>query len=653
MNVGSLLDYKKEIATKQDWQPSGEASMYRDAHFAEFQFDLFQFQNSYKLFNDRSPQEYFELNQEDSVVYVPPPLDPRDWRNHMRWNEQRDKFDALLAFLLDLNFKCEPAARDLFGTVSKGMGDVADGVIAYAELLDNGAEKNLLADYAMYRDGTVAEEVTWVERSLTRKIGKNWNPKDNPETFVSESRSIDGFIGIETNLMKLNRVYLGDVSQAFIEKQPHVWKEYVIPYSSAYAIFKDYYMWKFIKPYRQTEDAWTDNDVDIETEEKGEADKVRVRIYENIERDEYAIYINRVLMTPVGMRMPETGSYSITWQRASVLDPHFAYGRSFLANMRPFTKSLDLLRNIFIDRARQGLEPPMVSRFRFLVNKYMFKPASVIQNAGEGGLTPLIPEGAMNNFVFEAMKMLETNIDKASISPSFQGQNTKGQQTKYEVEQQLINSIRAVAGLIEASVNRRKQRAQSILRLAMKYYPKVMGNADISEDFSKLKKVSVLGSEGLTRKTILFSSADMNAYKVGKMLAEKENVEKAISGDKTKHLVVDSSVLDTFKFVIDYRVNPQQRDSRSADMANLEKKYNLYMANPGINQEAVTKMLVRANNDDEQEFVKPPAPPMPPQQPGAQPPAPGAARPPQMGTPPEQMPGVGNPKDVAMQAAIQ
>ncbi len=253
----------------------------------------------------------------------------------------------------------------------------------------------------------------------------------------------------------------------------------------------------------------------------------------------------------------------------------------------------------------------------------------------------------MSNFVFEAMKMLEGNIDKASISPTFQGQMTKGSQTKYEIEQQLTNSIRTIAGLIQASVNRRRQRSAAMLRLALKYYPK-MKYGKLSQKAEDMKKFVVSGGEGMGRKEIVFGDMPTTPKEHMDLVSNMMSHERSAKakGEKVKMFYINGEEAQAYKHVINFRVNPQQRSSKSSDIAEIEKKYTMYMNDPNVQQRgsmAVSRMLVRANGDDVGEFL--PETPQQPQQPQQQPPQgqPQPGQPPQA-QPPEVGRQIGNPQ---------
>jgi hypothetical protein len=628
--AGTLLARDREIASKQQYSPDALTAEYNGAIYNEFNYALWQFQMTHKFFNNRTLVQYMQRAQLDVVSYVPPKKDPLDWRNHRKSTTQYDKVSALLSFFIDLNFQCEPKAEDYLGRVSDEMGEVSEALLQYANLLDESEEKDKMADYAMLVDGTVCESIGWVTRKQVKKVGTPWKVGDRTEGVRYQTRWVDTFEGIETRLVKLNRVLLGDLSKTAITEQPYLFEEYLIPYDQAYELFHEYFNWRYVMPFDTATDQWTDTDTDIEIQQSniGQQRLVRVRIYKNPVRNEYALFCNKVLMTPVGMPLPYN-SLCLTWQQAGILNHHFSYGRSFVDHLRTDVATRDILYALFIDSGRQGLEPPLKSSFKSLVNRHMFRPAAVTPMQG-GTLEPLIPPNAMQGFAKEAIQMLEASIDRASISPIFQGQDSPGTKTKYEVEQQLINSIRTAALVVSAAVNRRKQKAEEMFKLILSRYPslsfgKVSGEADT------IKRFIINAVEGTMQREVMFQKEDETDTKaVLESMMKEEDYAKG-QGNTVKKYIVDPEAFQAYKYVFRFRVNPQQRDSKATNMAETERKYMTYLQNPLIDPVYTTKMLLRANGDDVNEALKQEQM-APPAQPGMQPPGMQPGMPPQAGT---------------------
>lgn len=598
MEVGSILDYNREIARKKEWQPDAKTKAYLEAHVREYQYDQQQFLKQYKVFNDRNFLDYQILAEEDFYKYTPKPRDPADWRNFIRSGDERNRLDLQISFLGGLNFGIESVAKDWLGAVSEDMSLFSESFIKYLNILDDSDTKDLWTDTAMFSLGTVFKQVKYVNRKTLDKVAGDWKPKDGLQ-YAYTTRLVDAFEGVESTVLKPNRVFLSDVGQADTSKQEHVWYEMVVPYGNAYQMFCEYDQWQYVKPYNAQYDQWTDTPEDVEIEDKGIGDKVRVRFRESTLSNELSIYCNKVLMTPIGLKLPE-GDYSIFYQQASLLHPtgSFAYGRSFMDNVRPVIGVKDVLTSILVDTARQNLEPPLKSRFRTMVNRYMFAPSAVTPMQGDGDLSPLIPPNAMQNFVFEALKVYEEMQEKSSPSPFLNRPQGGPEKTKRQIELEMQEAIRAAFGMVGAAIAWRKKEAAMKLRIGLKHFSKITGF-----------QFEVPGSEGITSNHVSFQAIPKPSEKKArgqmiKKLAEAENLAKS-RGKRARHLIVDPEAAHDYSFIVDFRVNPHQRDSETADVQDVKEKIQIYQGLQ-MDPQKLQKLAVKAFHDDEEELTQKP-----------------------------------------------
>lgn len=316
-------------------------------------------------------------------------------------------------------------------------------------------------------------------------------------------------------------------------------------------------------------------------------------------------------MTPIGLALPE-GEYSMFYQQASVLHPQMAYGRSFMDNVRPFVAVRDVVSSVLVDSLRQGLEPPLKSRFRTMVNRYMFAPRSVTPMQGEGDLSPLIPpQGAIQNFAIEVLKVYDDMGNKAFQSPPIAQTGGKAM-TKFEVQQILSEYIRTQAGMVGACIAWRKKEARLKLKIGLNHLKEITNyNFETAGTSSSLGRNVKFGE--------IPKSKDKYIEAVRKM-SEAQNLLKK-RGTRKKFYLVDPETIKDYNFVMKFRVNPQQRDSDAATARETQEKVAMYRLAPNIDQKVVDKILIRSFHDDETELLKeeePPQMPTAPAQPEAE-----------------------------------
>ena len=94
-------------------------------------------------------------------------------------------------------------------------------------------------------------------------------------------------------------------------------------------------------------------------------------------------------------------------------------------------------------------------------------------------------------------------------------------------------------------------------------------------------------------------------------MVKAQNIYKK-KGIRKKFYLADPEAMKEYSTVINFRVNPQQRDSKASDEEDVRQKIAGYRTDPiNIDQRAVSKMQIKMNNDDVDELLaKPQTPPV-------------------------------------------
>jgi hypothetical protein len=622
--VTDLLERRLELDSKESYLPSQEESEYLAELQAKYLRSLYYHTATHRYFNDKSLSDYLDRANDDSFLYVAPT--PKDnWHSKTRRQTPREKFDALMAAILDQNLSPEVFAMDERGKDQRSGADVMDSLIRYSDFIEDADTKRKLRAHELLKNGTCATEVSWLQTwKNVKKLTKEFDPATG-EAKWSNTREKD-FEGIWTKIVPLNRVLLGDVTKYFIEEQPYIFKEYVMQYDEAYMLFNEWKNWKYVTPVGEAFDTWNDTLAQTDTEQSTSSDRifVRMRVYENKWSDEYAIVLNNVLMTPPGFPMPTPDKgYSITWTQNADYDQAFAYGRSFFSMVHNDSVTLDFLYNAMIDKARQGLEPPLITSFKNLINKNMFAPGKVTH--GDVNFKRAVDHNGVTSADIEIARFVEENINKSSVSPIAQGQGGgSGMQTAFEIREQQKAALRMIGLVLYSIARMERDVAEKKLHYILKHYPKLkMNQVD-----KKSKEVVQVGktftvrgeaaeSAGVGRKEISFAKVPPEGEDASDMLKGMmdDEMKAQAAGERMKSYLVDPDFLRKLKYVFHVVVNPAKRKSKMADVQEAREKYSVYIQNPLIDPEWATRLLLRANEDDEEAAIKKQQP-QPQEQPG-------------------------------------
>lgn len=628
--VTDLLERRKELDSKESYQPRDDEASYLSELQAKYLRSLYYHTTTHRYFNDKALSDYLDRANDDSFLYVSPT--PKDnWHSKTRRQTPREKFDALMAAILDQNLSPEVFAMDEKGKDQREGADVMDSLIRYSDFIEDADTKRKLRAHELLKNGTCATEISWLTSWKTvKKLTGEFDPAvGSAEWTTSEEKD---FEGIWTKVIPLNRVLLGDVTKYFIEEQPYIFKEYVMQYDEAYAMFNKWRNWKYVTPVGDAFDSWNDTQAQSDTEQSVSSDHifVRMRVYENKWSDEYAIVLNNVLMTPPGFPMPTPDKgYSVTWTQNSDYDQAFAYGKSFFSMVHSDSVTLDFLYNAMIDKARQGLEPPLITSFKNLVNKNMFAPGKITH--GDINFKRAIDHNGVSSADIEIARFVEDNISKSSVSPVVQGQGGGvGMQTAFEIREQQKSALRMIGLVLYSIARMERDVAEKKLHYVLKFYPKLkMNRVDAkSKEVVQIGKTFTIRGEaaqasGVGRKEISFApiptGKDEDAGEYLKEMAMEETDAQNL-GEKMKRYLVNPDFLRKLKYVFHIVVNPSKRKSKLADATEAREKYSVYIQNPLIDPEWATRLLLRANEDDEEAAIRKQEPQAQQAQPGQAPP---------------------------------
>lgn len=591
-NVSELL---KSQQSKPSFVPTDPVEIQYIADIQRKYNDaVWQFTQQYIFLNNLSPLDRFQRNLEDSVVFQQPLPDPQDWRNALAMNTQKDKSQAYLSFLESLNLNVEVRAQDLLGKeVSKG-GKAAEMLVRYAMDRDDYKEKRRLYQYGMSNFGLQNVRVRWVEKPQVRRVeARKFDPADIKK-YSSKLREMAPQGMVQTEFLQMNRVLYGDWSQYYVNDQPYLFIEYFIPYEVFIAQYAGWERSKFVQPYTRDADRWTDVESDYELWNASQGQYVRMRVFECLPRKEYALFANSVLMTPVGMALPD-GCYSVVAQANEIINPNFPLGRSDNDATHNYSKIKDVFTNIMLDTGRQILEPPLQSTFRQMFHRHMWKPGTVT-NVGSGELKPLIPQSTAMNFVFEVYKILESSIDKSSVAPIFQGQSgSKSRTTKYEIQQQLYNALRSVELKVQAAARLEWQIASKMLDLALAHYTET---PDVSKQFA----ISSPDGKGVEELMFKKKADRAKGDKEMKSLMARE-AEAKRQGIFLRTFLADPEDMREWRYSLRINIIPDVRESKALDQEQITTDYMTMKQDPQIDPMFPTRMWLREKGYDPDEAM--------------------------------------------------
>lgn len=357
------------------------------------------------------------------------------------------KIDALLANINSLDLGVEVLSFDRENNKLNELGLAMQDTIRMTEEHDGGdesgdEEKKMLRQRELLKHGTVFVQEEWLRLFETKKVlNEKFDGKFKDFKGFTEKSEL-AFEGPGRTLLHGPNVYLGDITEFFMDKQPCVFVVINQDYKVAQTKYGKFENWKFVKPgaapstIKEEEKTIFDNKWRL-TEVKD--NQVEIIIYQDQPRDEFQVIINGVLMLPIGFPLSAVtpgGKYNIAKQVYRIINSKFAYGKSFVSSgaVKELSALIDEMLKLFVLKTRKSYSPPYVNTSGKVISEKVLTAGRISMGFSPDALQKIGEEGqGVTSNEFNFMKELQDRVDKSTVSNQFQGQQGKSGTTATEV----------------------------------------------------------------------------------------------------------------------------------------------------------------------------------------------------------------------------
>lgn len=358
------------------------------------------------------------------------------------------KLFTVAAEINRLNLTAEVHAFDQSDKEIWNIGVALGDAIDKTEKLEMDKEQKLLRVVELLKQGTCFVQETFTTQYKKEKIlttpfsgkikGNEWGTK-----------VIKAFDGPKRNILYTPGVYLGDTHCLNPDNQPFIFTVKVSSYNEVESRFgqKDtngkniWERWENV-PKAKVNVLTEDNISNIKTNDgfsllgsnEGRVEEVH---YMDRFADEYQIFLNGIPMLPIGFPLSAIfpgGRYPITYQVLQPINPFFAYGRSFVARTRRASDLLDEVLRLLILKTRKSIHPPYANISGKVISSKSLMPGRITMGIDPNSLQAIGQESqGATAAEFQMYRQLQDNIDKNTVSPQIQGQQSKSGTTAFEI----------------------------------------------------------------------------------------------------------------------------------------------------------------------------------------------------------------------------
>ncbi len=533
----------------------------------------------------------YEANERAANTFIPPKKNKED--SNFTSGTVRQKLFTLLSALINLNLSGDISAFDDEAMQVQSLGDAMEDVILKTEELDNDDEKKYLRYFELLKQGTVFVEELWDEKKMKEKtLNKKFDGKLN--SAIWNTRIKKAFARPTRNILPGINVYLGNITQYDINQQPYIFTLDIKPYEEAKMMFGEWDRWQNV-PRQLTKinpaerESAYNNNWRLTQLQDGYVEIIR---YQDKWNNEFAVVLNGVLMTPIGLPLPwGYQEYNVAQQNLEPIHAKFAYGKSLVNRIKNKVALLDELLRLAVLKTQKSFMPPYINVSGRMLSNRVLMPGKISHGIAPGTLLPINDKEAqgLTNAELAMIKEVQESINNDTTSPTFAGQNAGGNPTATEIVE-LQRQAKMVLGLTIFSVSMLEWklswlRLQNILKNWFQEEDKVVDEAR-GVLRSKYRKVSVdrpIYGKGMGRRMVIPTKELPSPEAV-------KGVEQALSqeqGMPIEIIFLNPEEVCSAKYIWQIVVRPKER--KTSEVSKL--LFRAYMQDlttffgPSVNQE--------------------------------------------------------------------
>ena len=359
------------------------------------------------------------------------------------------KLQVVLAEINRLNLTGEVRVFDKESNDLQTFGMALTDIAEKTAEIEGDEEKKLQRQLELLKQGTVFIQDNWVKRWKKQKVmDKKFTGKISDTEWEEKFDLI--FDGPERSVLYGPGMYLGNIREFEMKKQPYIFTVKQSSYNEVASRYgkkdKDgkyiWERWEYVPKKKVT----LLNDLNLSSLNISggwcltdlEQDKVEEVHYQDQYNDEYQIYLNGIPMLPPEFPLSAItpdGMFNIEKQVLQVINPFFAYGRSFIAKTEQLAQLLDEMIRLLIIKTRKSIHPPYANISGRVISQKSLMPGVISMGIDPNALVPIGTEGqGATASEYQMLAILKQEIDNVTVSPQMQGQGGKSGQTAYEVD---------------------------------------------------------------------------------------------------------------------------------------------------------------------------------------------------------------------------
>ncbi|MFA5340686.1 MAG: hypothetical protein WC332_02810 [Clostridia bacterium] len=427
-----------------------------------------QRESAHDEFSGLKYAEWYEANAKARNGYREPKSNDNEVR--ITTGTVMEKTNSIASSLINLNLEPNIDAYDEKGGIADELGGLMADLVKKSNELEEPAweEKytRIVDEYCS--QGTIFTEEVNREFRIPKKTITSLNIAELDKLKWEEGMEKYNRY-CETNLLIGLNVYLGNIKEPFMQKQPFAFTRKLIPREEAKAMFGKWSRWDNVPTtlaeFSASEDSRSFNNWTL----GGFSEKYveELNFYDKWNNN-YMKLLNGVMMFPVKKVGERYSTFPLECLVGVSIIPiakadnetisNFAYSRSVPSkNITDQALFDEFLRSMII-KTRQSYDPPRGNLTGQELPKNLFYPSMTWDNIDSDQIKPLIDATGVTPSEFNMTQFVKGIIDAKSVSPIFEGKEGQKGQTATEVSIAQRQSMKNMTLAVEGLVNYIKQR---------------------------------------------------------------------------------------------------------------------------------------------------------------------------------------------------
>jgi len=534
---------------------------------------------SYSELNDMKYQEYYDGNQKAANSYIAPKKNKFDTRVVTGTTEEKE--NSLLSALLNYNIRPTIVPFNDYQMEDYEMGKLAEKLIKKSRELEDYDDKRPLYYKELLDQGSCFIEEQWVEESRIEKKLKNFNWGNGVDTkkIKWSEKTIKDIGKCTTRIIAGDSIYLGNVREFEIKKQPYIFTVDVISYSEAEAIFQDWSRWKYVPRSVVNFNSDNESSYRVWTISDMKENMVEVVKYQDKWSNDFMIILNGVMMLPA--RFPLTavspcGEYTIAKGDVFPISKFFAYSKSIPAKTKVDQETLDEMMKLIVLKTRKSFQPPLANNTNRVLSDDIQIPGKITNQIDPAKIQPIGDTDGVTQGEFAAFQFIKNIIDEKTVSPMFTGDTANKSQTATEILELKKQQMMKLGLVIWGVISLEKQLDYLRINNIMKHWTEPI-DTRINQFTNKLEDVyrieSVEGEieENISGKNIIEFSPDAGKFSP-EMIGEEEKMLSEMYRVPVKKYYVDPKVKN---FQYNWYIVEQASERDSTDFQRVLYKQDI------------------------------------------------------------------------------